>query len=104
MYLSDFARSDAANRMLLDILLCAVHLSGKAPYITSDCRAEAAYYPASRALVVVNNADEPVETVVSLPGGASARVALQPLETKFILENDIGKAPGKTMACHRYVL
>jgi len=84
VYMSDFARSNEANRMLLDILLYAANLSGKAPYITDDCRAEAAYYPASRALIVINNADEPVDTFVSLPDGEGLAVSLKPLETKEI--------------------
>ena len=84
VYLSDFARSNEANRMLLDLLLYAANLSGKAPYITDDCRAEAAYYPASHALIVINNADEPVDTFVSLPDGEGLAVSLKPLETKEI--------------------
>ena len=84
IYMSDFAKSNEANRMLLDILLYAANLSGKAPYVTDDYRAEAAYYPASHALIVINNADEPVDTFVSLPDGAGLAVSLKPLETKEI--------------------
>ena len=84
VYLSDFAVSPRNTRMLLDILLYAKNLSDKAPYVTGDCRAEAAYYPDARVLVVVNNAEEYVETSVSLPDGNWLTVSLLPLETKEI--------------------
>ncbi len=83
VYLSDFVRSPRANRMLLDILLFAAGLTGRAPYVADDYRAEAAYYPAGRALIVINNADEPVQCAVHTPDG-NVFVSLDPLETKEI--------------------
>ncbi|MBR5110017.1 MAG: 1,3-beta-galactosyl-N-acetylhexosamine phosphorylase [Clostridia bacterium] len=84
VYLSDFIVNPRNTRMLLDILVYAANLTDKAPYITGDCRAEAAYYPASKTLIVVNNAPECVETTVSLPDGNWLNVSLMPLETKEI--------------------
>ena len=84
VYMSDFRVTPQNTRMLLDILLYAANLTGKAPYITSDCRVETAYYPASSALIVINNAADMVETSVSLPNGNWLEVTLDPLETKEI--------------------
>lgn len=81
IYLSGFQRSPQANRMLLDVLLYAAGLNGQALYVTDDCRAEAAYYPAHHALLVINNATEPVACSVQTPNGPMA-VTLAPLETK----------------------
>ena len=84
VYMSDFAVSPQNTRMLLDILLYATDQKDTAPYITGDCRTEAAYYPASKTLIVINNAGECVETTVSLPDGNWLNVSLTPLETKEI--------------------
>ncbi|MBR3108067.1 MAG: 1,3-beta-galactosyl-N-acetylhexosamine phosphorylase [Clostridia bacterium] len=84
VYLSDFAVSLQNTRMLLDILLYAANLTDTAPYITGDCRAEAAYYPADKTLIVINNTEACVETTVSLPDGNWLNVSLAPLETKEI--------------------
>ncbi len=80
VYLSDFSFTPENARMLLDLLLYAAGKYGQEPYLTSDPRAEAAYYPADRVLVVINNAEEDVETAVSLPEG-SIHMAMGPLET-----------------------
>ena len=85
VYLSDFQVSPQNTRMLLDILLCAKGLTDKAPYVSGDCRVEAAYYPESRTLIVINNAQEYVETTVSLPDDNWLDVALSPMETKEII-------------------
>ena len=85
VYLSDFQVSPQNTRMLLDILLCARGLTDKAPYISGDCRVEAAYYPDSHTLIVINNAAEYVETTVSLPDDNWLDVALSPMETKEII-------------------
>ncbi|MBR3740818.1 MAG: D-galactosyl-beta-1-4-L-rhamnose phosphorylase, partial [Clostridia bacterium] len=84
VYMSDFQISSRNTRMLLDILLYASNLTDTAPYIASDCRVEAAYYPQSRTLVVINNANETVETTVSLPDNNWLNVILTPMETKEI--------------------
>ena len=84
MYLSDFQVTHQNTRMLLDILLFAANIADTAPYITGDCRAEAAWYPAGRTLVVINNSHETVETTVSLPDNNWLNVTLAPMETKEI--------------------
>lgn len=83
VYMSDFAFSPESARMLLDLLLEATNQLGQAFYVSGDARVEAAYYPHSRVLIAVNNANEAVDTMISLPEG-SLPVALQPLETKEI--------------------
>ena len=85
VYMSDFQVSPQNTRMLLDILLLAAGLTDQAPYISGDCRVEAAYYPESRTLIVINNADEYVETTVSLPDENWLDVTLAPMETKEII-------------------
>ena len=85
VYMSDFQMTARNARMLLDILLYAANLTGNAPYVTGDCRAEAAYYPHSRTLVVVNSSNETVETTVSLPDSNWLNVILTPMETKEIV-------------------
>ena len=84
VYMSDFKMTAKNARMLLDILLFAANLTDAAPYIPSDCRVEAAYYPHNRTLVVINNADEAVDTDLSLPDGNWMNVSLSPMETKEI--------------------
>ena len=85
VYMSDFQVSPQNTRMLLGILLLAAGLTVQAPYISGDCRVEAAYYPESRTLIVINNADEYVETTVSLPDENWLDVTLAPMETKEII-------------------
>lgn len=84
VYLSDFQVTHQNTRMLLDILLFAANIADTAPYITGDCRAEAAWYPAGRTLVVINNSHETVDTTVSLPDNNWLNVTLAPMETKEI--------------------
>ena len=83
VYMSGFAFSPESARMMLDVLLYARGLLGKAPYLANDARVEAAWYPASRVLVALNNADEAVETEIMLPVG-SVPVSVAPMETKEI--------------------
>ena len=85
VYMSDFQVSPQNTRMLLGILLLAAGLTVQAPYISGDCRVEAAYYPESRTLIVINNATEYVETTVSLPDENWLDVTLAPMETKEII-------------------
>ena len=84
VYMSDFQMTAQNARMLLDILLYTADLTDAAPYISGDCRVEAAYYPHSRTLVVINNSGETVETSVSLPDSNWLNVILTPMETKEI--------------------
>ena len=81
-YLSGFTYSPAAARMLLDLLLTLTGTDGAAAAICDHPLAEAAYYPADRALAVLNNSDQPLTTAVSCPGGR-IEVTLDPLETRI---------------------
>ena len=83
IYLSDFHFSPESARMLLDLLLEATGRLGQADYISSDARVEVAYYPHSRTLMAVNNADEPVTTYIELPE-EELSVTLLPLEAREI--------------------
>ncbi len=88
IYMSDFAFSPESARMLLDLLVLAAKIQN-APYLSGDPRVEAAYYPRSQTLLVINNADEAVSTSVQLKG-RRLDVSLQPMETKefSILEGE----------------
>ena len=83
VYLSGFACTAEGNRMLLDILLYAAGQTETALYLSDDARVEAAFYPASSTLAVVNNAEETVSAHIRLPGDSLA-VTLAPMETRFI--------------------
>ena len=82
-YLSGFAYSPAAARMLLDLLLTLTGRDGADAAICDHPLAEAAYFPADRALAVLNNSDQPLTTAVSCPGGR-IEVTLDPLETRIL--------------------
>ena len=80
-YLSSFREGPESNRMLLELLM---YLSGaKAEYVSDSALVEAAYYPADRTLVALNNSDEPVSASIALPDG-SLDVTLTPMETRMI--------------------
>ena len=69
--------------MLLDLLLTLTGRDGADAAICDHPLAEAAYYPADRALAVLNNSDQPLTTAVSCPGGR-IEVTLDPLETRIL--------------------
>ena len=80
-YLSSFREGPESNRMLLELLM---YLSGaKAEYVSDSALVEAAYYPADRTLVALNNSEEPVSATIAMPGG-SLDVTLNPMETRMI--------------------
>ncbi|MBQ6233521.1 MAG: 1,3-beta-galactosyl-N-acetylhexosamine phosphorylase [Clostridia bacterium] len=81
-YLSGFAYSPAAARMLLDLLLYMTGQDGTAAAIAGHPLVEAAWYPADSTLAILNNSGEAIETTVSCPGG-SVKVSLAPLETRI---------------------
>ena len=68
-YLGGFSYSPAAARTLLELLLCLTGAEGSAAGLTDSPEAECAWYPASRTLVVMNNADAPADITVRLPHG-----------------------------------
>ena len=51
--------------------------------ISDSALVEAAYYPADRTLVALNNSEEPVSATIALPDG-SLDVTLNPMETRMI--------------------
>ena len=82
-YLSGFTYSPEAARMLLDLLLYLTGKDGTAAASCSNPRTEAAWYPESRKLVVLNNGDTEAATRVVWPGG-SAELRLKPAETRIM--------------------
>ena len=82
-WLSGFEYSPAAARMLLELLLHMTGRTGKDAGISDDPMVETAWFPASKTLVVMNDANAPVEANIEWPGGTT-RVALGPEELKFV--------------------
>ncbi len=70
VYLNGFT-ADAQNARLLRRAVCwAASREAEAErWTTDDVRCECAYFPANGTLVVLNDADEPVETTVHTPDG-----------------------------------
>ena len=68
--------------MLLDLLLYLTGTDGTAAGICGNPQAEAAWFPDSRILIVMNNAETAVRTRVTWPGG-SAEMTLNPMETRI---------------------
>ena len=83
VYLSGFRYSPAAAAMLLRLLRSVTGCSGEAAAVSADSRVECAWFPASHALVLLNNAEEPVTAEITWPEGKKA-FALEPLETRFV--------------------
>ena len=81
-YLSGFTYSPEAARMLLDLLLYLTGTDGTAAAICGSPEAEAAWFPESKTLVVMNNAETAVRTRVTWPGG-STEMTLNPMETRI---------------------
>ena len=81
-YLSGFTYSPEAARMLLDLLLYLTGTDGTTAAICGNPQAEAAWFPDSKTLVVMNNAETAVTTRVTWPGG-SKEMTLNPMETRI---------------------
>ena len=81
-YLGGFTYSPSGARMLLELLLHLTGRRGEEAGISDDSRVECAFFPASRSLVLMNNANAPVHTRITCPLGACER-DLQPLEMRF---------------------
>ena len=86
VYLSGFEYSPRAARMLLEILMTATGRDASGIAIADDPMVEAGWFPASRTLVLLNNAPEPVRTRVRLPGGETG-IALEAFEMKILNED-----------------
>ncbi len=85
VYLSRFEKSNANNRMLLNLMLYAKGMDLDQKYLSSHPDAECAYYPASRKLVVINNSDQALTTTVKT-GSGTKEFFLQPFEMKIAEE------------------
>ena len=82
-YMSGFAYSPEAARMLLEMLVHMTGADASAAGVSDDPRVGADWFPASRTLVVMNDADAPVEATVRWPGG-ERRFALGAEELRFV--------------------
>ena len=82
VYMGGFTYSPAAARMLLDMLLYLTGADGSAAGISDHPLVEAAWFPKSRALVVMNNGDAPASAHIAYPGGVFA-AELAPLEMRI---------------------
>ena len=81
-YLGAFAYSPLAARALMDLILYLTGSDGAPAGRADHPLVECAWYPQSSVLVVLNNADEPVETAVTFPGGVR-RLRLMPYQLLF---------------------
>jgi len=82
VYMSGFSVNPESTAMLFD-LLRLVSCHGIEKYIPDDWRVEAAYFPADKTIVALNNAKIPIETTILTDEGEH-KFALAPLEMKFI--------------------
>ena len=82
VYLSGFEYSPAAAAMLLKLLESVTGRGTGDAAVSGDERVECAWFPAAKTLVMLNNAEEPVEAEIAWPGGRKT-FALAPLETRF---------------------
>ena len=83
LYLGGFTYSPLAARMLLDMLLYLTGTDGAKAGICESNMAECAWFPDTRSLIVMNNADGELDTLVHCPAGEIA-VHLKPMETKIM--------------------
>lgn len=83
VYMAGFAYSPVNARMLLNLLLWAKGLPLDSDLLPDDPYTEAAWFPADRTLVVINNSEEPRTTRIKTPDG-EVTVSLDALETKIM--------------------
>ncbi len=76
VYLSAFELTNANTRLLLNLILSGDGGAASGLYLTDNPETECAYYPESRTLVVINNADTPQECGVQT-GQGTRRVRLE---------------------------
>ncbi len=81
-YLGGFVYSPSAARMLLDLLLSLTGQCGAPAGLCDDPLAEAAWFPASKTLVLLNNGPEARKVSVRFPEG-SLETELKPFEIRF---------------------
>lgn len=83
VYMSHFTISQKSTRMLLETLLYCCNLPRDSAYLSDNAQVEAAWYPADRVLVAINNAETEMQANIHTPQGDVA-VRLAPLETKMM--------------------
>ncbi len=83
VWMGDFRWSVESASMLLAILARCVHRDKNTPWISDQPQAEAAWFPADNALVLLNNSDQPCETSVMNEEGKKLTFALSPMETSI---------------------
>ena len=81
VYLSSFKHSLENTRLLFNIILKMTNT--KQSFIPDNIYTEAAYFPESKKLVLINNSDKPQSTQIDTPDGLINAV-LDAFETKFI--------------------
>ena len=69
VYLGGFVWSPEACRMLLDMILYLSGADGREAALSDHPLAEAAWFPASKTLVVMNNGEAETEAEIRYPGG-----------------------------------
>ncbi len=79
VYMSGFAVSPRSTRMLLELLLYACGLPRESDYLSDCAEVETAWYPGSRTLVAINNAEARVTARIATPQGPK-QVTLEPLQ------------------------
>ncbi len=85
IYLSGFETTLENNRMLLTLLLDAAGISAEqSELVPNNPRVEAAYFPASRTLIVVNEADTPQSALLLCDGKEQSFSDLPPYATRII--------------------
>lgn len=69
VYLSSFSVNNENTKMLLNLILQAGGEAIDGNYLTDNANMECAYYPESRTLIVINNADSMQETTIKTEYG-----------------------------------
>ncbi len=82
VYMGGFTWSPAASRMLLEMILYLTGADGSAAGITDSEAAEAAWFPRTGTLLVMNSTGEKVTAKVRWPGG-ECETELEPYETRI---------------------
>ena len=83
VYMGDFFYSPAGARMLLEMILFLTQADARAAGISNCPWVEAAWFPADNTLLVMNNSEDPTDTVICCPAG-NIPVRLQPAEMQFL--------------------
>ena len=69
VYLSSFSVNNENTKLLLNLILQAGGEAIDGNYLTDNANMECAYYPESRTLIVINNADSMQETTIKTEYG-----------------------------------